>query len=104
MLTTLHHLHDRVNGLINVLLFETQLKRLTDDAEINIRQYAIVSQLLERGQSISLSELRKAAWYLGLYASLTDKTKQRDLKRLIDAELIIKDKEDRLWPGFVEVG
>ncbi|CAG0906717.1 unnamed protein product [Cyprideis torosa] len=103
MLATLHRLHDRVNGLIKVLLFETQLKRLHDDADINTRQYAIVSQLLERGQPINLSHLRKAAWYLGLYASLTDKTKQRDLKRLIDAKLIIKDKEERLWPGFVDV-
>ncbi|HFD87414.1 MAG TPA: Fic family protein, partial [Gammaproteobacteria bacterium] len=43
-LDSLQHLHDRVNRLVTVLLFENDLKRRHDAREINARQYAIASQ------------------------------------------------------------
>lgn len=102
ILVSVNKLHDRVNSLINLLLFENDLKRRHDDREINSRQYAIVTQLLEAGNPILLASLRKAPWYLALYSKLTDKTRQRDLIRLKALGLVIQDDRSRLWPGFVE--
>lgn len=100
MLSSIHKLHDRVNNLVNVLLFENELKRRHDEKEINSRQYAIVSQIMQAG-TMSLSELRRAPWYLALYTRLTDKTKQRDLAQLKTEGLINQDKDNRLWPGCI---
>jgi len=102
MLSTLNALHDRVNDLVILLLFENELKRLHDAKEINARQYAIVSQVLEAGGNLSLADLRRAPWYLGLYTQRTDKTKQRDLRRLREKKLLVLDMDNRLWPGCVE--
>lgn len=102
MLTSIHKLHDRVNNLVNIILFENDVKRRHDEKEINTRQYAIVTQLMETGAPVPLATLRRAPWYLALYAKLTDKTKQRDLSRLKEEGLIIQDKQNRLWPGCIE--
>jgi Fic family protein len=100
MLISLNKLHDRVNDLIHILLFETEIKRRYDQKEINSRQYAIVSQVLNAGSPILLSDLRQAPWYRALYEKLTDKTKQRDLYGLQEQKLIRLDDQRRLWPGF----
>ena len=102
MLSTLNRLHDRVNRMVHVILFENELKRLHDTKEINARQYAIVSQVLDAGPALSLAELRRAPWYLALYTQRTEKTKQRDLRRLREHNLLKLDKNNRLWPGFIE--
>jgi Fic family protein len=102
MLTTLNRLHDRVNNLVRVILFENELKRLHDTKEINARQYAIVSQVLDAGPGLSLAEMRRAPWYVALYTQRTDKTKQRDLRHLRERNLLKVDKGNRLWPGFIE--
>lgn len=101
MLTSLNNLHDRVNRLVNVLLFENDVKRRHDEKQINARQYAIVSQILAAGHPVPLAELRRAPWYLALYAQRTDKTRQRDLRKLREQQLIYQDEENRLWPGFL---
>jgi len=101
MLSTLNALHDRVNDLVVLLLFENELKRRHDAKEINARQYAIVSQVLDAGRALPLAELRRAPWYLALYTQRTDKTKQRDLRRLREQKLLVLDKNNRLWPGFL---
>lgn len=102
MLASLNKLHDRVNSLVHLVLFENDVKRRHDEKEINARQYAIISQLMETGRPIHINELRKAPWYLALYTKLTDKTKQRDIRRLRESGLIILDKKGRLWPSIVE--
>lgn len=101
MLTSIHKLHDRVNNLVNIILFENDLKRRHDEKAINTRQYAIVTQLMESGAPVPLAALRRAPWYLALYDKLTDKTKQRDLSRLKEQGLIIQDNQNRLWPGCI---
>ncbi len=100
-LDSLQRLHDRVNQLITALLFENDLKRRHDAREINARQYAIASQILDAGRPVPLKELRRAPWYLALYARLTDKTKQRDLRRLRELGLVREDEQRRLRPGFI---
>ncbi|MFC1747972.1 Fic family protein [Pseudomonadota bacterium] len=103
MLTSINTLHDRVNTLIGHLLLENEVKRLHDEKEINARQYAIVSQIMAAGKPVPISELRKAPWYQALYVKLTDKTKQRDLKRLRELGVVIQDGGHLLWAGCVGV-
>jgi Fic family protein len=102
LLATLNSLHGRVNDIVRVLLFATDVKRQHDAKEINARQYAIVTQVLEAGRPVPLADLRRAPWYLALYAKRTDKTRQRDLRRLREQGLLVLDKDNRLWPGFAQ--
>jgi Fic family protein len=54
----------------------------------------------ERDIRLLLEQL--IAWYQALYLQLTDKTKQRDLRRLREEGLIVVDKKNRLWPGVFQ--
>jgi len=100
MRQTINDLHDRVNRIVAMLLYESTIRRALDDKRINVRQYTIASQLLDRGPQ-PLDELRKAPWYASLYLKLNPKTRQRDLHRLREMQLLYLDAENRLWPGFV---
>lgn len=100
MFESLNKLHDRVNDLVKILIYENHLKKMLDAKTINARQYAIVSQLLSLGHPIQLKTLRQSPWYIALYSRLTDKTIQRDLKRLKDLKLIVQDDKNELWPYF----
>ncbi len=101
MLAGINRLHDRVNVIVRLLLFETRIKHLRDTKEINLRQYAILTQVIERDKPIKIDELRRAPWFEALYARLGDKTKQRDLSRLREQELLFVDEKGIVWPGFV---
>lgn len=102
MLETINHLHNRVNRLIHIVLYEANLKRLHDDKGINDRQYAIVNAVLHNGSGMALNHLKKEPWYLALYSKLTDKTKSRDLSKLKELKLVVVDENGYLAPGFVE--
>lgn len=101
MRLTINNLHDRVNRIVSMLLFESNIRRALDDKQINVRQYTILSQLLDRGRPYSLDELRQAPWYSSLYLKRNDKTRQRDLHRLREMELAFLDTDNTLWPGFI---
>lgn len=101
MRQTINGLHDRVNRLVTTLLYESEIRRALDSKDINVRQYTILSHLLDRGQPLPLAELRHAPWYASLYLKLNDKTRQRDLRRLRELELAHLDTDDALWPGFM---
>jgi len=101
MRTTINTLHDRVNGMVNILLFESNIRRALDDKVINVRQYTILSQLLDKGKPISLDEIRQMPWYTSLYLKLNDKTRQRDLHRLRELGLVVLDSDKALWPNFI---
>ena len=103
MRVSINRLHDRVNQIVKVLLFQTQIHQLHDEKQLNARQYTIVSQLLAAGGPLPLAEIRRAPWYRTLYLKLTDKTRQRDLRRLRDLGLVKVDQKERLWPGFASV-
>lgn len=103
MRVSINRLHDRVNQIVKVLLFQTQIHQLHDEKQLNARQYTIVSQLLAAGGPLPLAEIRRAPWYRTLYLKLTDKTRQRDLHRLRDLGLVKVDQKERLWPGFASV-
>jgi len=98
MLETVNDLHDRVNHLVGILLFESRCRRLLDAKEVNARQYTIVSQLMGHGP-MPLDEVKHAPWYVSLYLKLNDKTRSRDLKKLRDMGLVFLDNDHMLWPG-----
>lgn len=98
MRQTINGLHDRVNRIVALLLYESNIRRALDDKKINARQYTIVSQLLAQGRPLLLDEVRQAPWYASLYLKLNLKTRQRDLHRLREMELVYLDADNRLWP------
>lgn len=102
MRQTINGLHDRVNRIVAMLLYESRIRRALDEKEINPRQYTIVSQLLGKGRPLPLEEIRQAPWYASLYLKLNDKTRQRDLQRLRKMELVYLDTTNQLWPGFIQ--
>lgn len=99
LLSSINHLHQRASRLIGNRLFRNELQRRYTEKQINPRQYAIATQVLEAGAPIPLAGLRKAPWYQALYSKLTDKTRQRDLSGLKGQGLIIQDSHNRLVPG-----
>lgn len=102
MLVNINNLHDRVNALIALILYENEVKRLYDEKAINARQYAIVSQVMAADKPVMLADLRKAPWYQALYVKLTDKTKQRDLKGLRELGIVMQDELNQLWLGCLQ--
>lgn len=100
MRLTINNLHDRVNGIVSMLLYESDIRRALDDKQINVRQYTILSQLLDRGP-LRLDEIRQAPWYGSLYLKRNDKTRQRDLRGLREMELAFLDADNTLWPSFI---
>ena len=102
MLASIDRLHDRVNDMIKSLLFESRVKHMRDTKEINLRQYAILTQIMERGKPIPIDELRRAPWLTALYAKLGDKTKQRDLSKLREQKLLYIDEKGLLRPGVTK--
>jgi Fic family protein len=101
MLAGINRLHDRVNAIVRLLLFETRIKHLRDTKEINLRQYAILTQVMERDKPVKMDELRRSPWFEALYVRLGDKTRQRDLSSLREQELLFVDEKGIVWPGFM---
>lgn len=98
---TIGQLHDRVNRLVTVLLYESRIRSALDDKQINARQYTLLSMLLSHGGPWPLADLRQLPWYTSLYLKRNDKTRSRDLYRLRELGLAHLDTEDALWPGFI---
>ena len=99
MRSVIHRLHEHGNRIVGILLFESTIRRALDRKEISARQYTILSQLLDKGPT-GLDEVRHSPWYQSLYIKLNDKTRQRDLNRLREMELLFLDEKNQLWPGF----
>jgi Fic family protein len=96
MLSVLNLLHDRVNRIIAMLLYETSLNTKLQHKAINMRQFTIVNNLLPHGTVYSLKSVQSQAWYQGLYRKLTPKTRARDLKGLAEQGLIAITEDKKL--------
>lgn len=103
MRISINRLHDRVNRIVKVLLFQTQVRHLYDEKQLNGRQYTIINQLLATSEPLTLADIRREPWYQNLYLKLSDKTRQRDLYRLRELGLVTVDPKEQLWPGFVSL-
>ncbi|MDG4551170.1 MAG: Fic family protein [Candidatus Contendobacter sp.] len=88
MRVVINRLHDRVNLIVYVLLFQSRIRKLLDVRKINTRQYTILAQLLTLPPPVSLERLRQSPWYQALYLQRGDKTRQRDLRQLRERGLI----------------
>ncbi len=101
MRVSINRLHDRVNQIVGLLLFKTQVRQWYDENMLNVRQYTITNQLLAANLPLTLAEMRRTPWYQNLYQQLADKTRQRDLRQLQELKLVVLDERARLWPGCV---
>lgn len=98
LLIVINRLHDRVNHLISLVLYENKLGDHLRSKEINTRQFTIINNLYAYGLDHPLKEVQSKSWYTGLYENLTERTKYRDIKKLEKLELIViePDKNIRL--------
>ena len=96
MRVVINRLHDRVNLIVSVLLFQSKIRELLDVKKINTRQYTILTQLLTLPPPASLERLRQSPWYQALYLQRGDKTRQRDLRQLRELGLV-RSKADQVW-------
>jgi cell filamentation protein, protein adenylyltransferase len=87
MLEALNSLHDRVNAMVGILLYETKVHSLLAEKQINSRQYTIIYNLLNNANR-DLAKLQTELWYKGLYEKRTRRTRDRDLRKLVDLKLI----------------
>lgn len=101
MRQVIDRLHVRVNDMVQGLLFEARLAQMFNHGEINARQNAIALAVYERGRPQPYEEIRREQWYRTLYAKVTDKTRQRDLRALYQLGLLRLDADGKLRPGFV---
>ncbi len=99
MRVVINRLHDRVNQIVAGLLFESRIRQLLDEKEINTRQYTILTQLLTQKPPVSLEQLRQSPWYQALYLKLGDKTQQRDLRQLRERGLV-RLEAGQIWLGL----
>ncbi|MFZ5592756.1 MAG: Fic family protein [Pseudomonadota bacterium] len=94
MLTVLNNLHDHVNQIIAYLLYRSRVRDLHEGKMINTRQYTIVTHLLSQGLRHKLAEIQAQPWYAALYKGLTTKTRARDIKGLVEHQLIVIGDDD----------
>jgi Fic family protein len=102
MRQSLEDLHDQVNLAVKVLMFEMTIRVMHEKKQINARQLAIVTQINKAGK-LSMNELRNSPWHNALYVRLSDKTRQRDLKKLTDGGLLILDDDRNILPGWLNI-
>ena len=90
-------LHSRVNQLLGFILYEHYVSSCYRERKINERQFMIINNLLPRGKEHALRSVQSQAWYTGMYEKLTRKTRDRDLRKLVELGLVsIQDRELKL--------
>ena len=87
-LTVFNQLHDRINEILGHLLYKSRLRDLYELKAINNRQYHIVNNLLQVGATLTFTDMQSQLWYNSLYEKLTAKTRARDMKGLLEQQLI----------------
>lgn len=97
----IERLHLRVQAMVVQLLFENDIRARFEGSEINQRQYAILRKVIDHGKPLPIAELRAEPWYRAMYEKKTDKTRQRDMRKLLDAGFVHQDSHGKLWPEFV---
>lgn len=98
--TVIERLHGRVNFMVGRLLFEALVRQHLDQKKLNPRQYAIVRHVLDHGRPLPLATLRADPRYQAMYYRKTDKTRQRDLRQLLDLGLLRLEEKGALSPDF----
>lgn len=86
MREVINKLHNRVNTMVSGLLYQVQVNNMFQSKTINMRQLAILNNLL--AVDYDLNKLQSQPWYKGLYSKLTTRTQHRDLVQMIALDLI----------------
>ena len=77
MRQTINGLHDRVNRLVGMLLFESTIRRALDSRQINVRQYNHPFPPARLRTAAAARRAAPRALVLSLYLKLNDKTPAR---------------------------
>lgn len=85
---TFFSLHARTNQYISIVLYENIVSSCYREKKINERQFTIINNLLPKGYEHPIETVRSQAWYTGMYERLTRKTRDRDLRKLVELGLI----------------
>lgn len=79
MLETLNQLIARAHKIIGILLFQAVLHHKLRTRKINLRQFSIIDNILNRNIKPSLNSLKAEMWYAELYRKLSTKTRLREI-------------------------
>lgn len=78
----------RITVLIRRLVFRELLSQLKDQKELTARQFDLLSLLLDAPRDFSLNDLMNDRPFSLLYRKVTKQTARRDVKRLLELNLI----------------
>ncbi|MDH4274154.1 MAG: Fic family protein [Gammaproteobacteria bacterium] len=87
MFDVINRAHERASHIIAGILFENRLQHLLKGKKINVRQHAIVAQLMSLHTPPALADLQAQPWYDALYQKLSPKTRSRDILGLAEYQL-----------------
>lgn len=104
MLTTVNRLQDMANYIISKILFDANINYLHTAKKINDRQHSIVSQLTANPSIGEKGGLSAQPWYVSLYRNLTDRTKTRDLNKLVELGLVERSKDGGVKLNYAQPG
>ena len=104
MLTTVNRLQDMANHIISKILFDANINHLHTVKTINDRQHTIISQLTANPTIGGKGRLSTQPWYVSLYRNLTDRTKSRDLNKLVELGLVERSKEGSVKLKYAQPG
>lgn len=104
LLNTINRLHDRANDIISIILFNSQVNIFYSQKKINSRQYTIVNNISYNPELCDQEKLKIAPWYTSLYINLTERTRKRDLDKLVDLGLLKIVKGKRIEISYATPG
>lgn len=96
MRDTIHQLHDRINEMTRVLLYNYRLNEAKQTKTLNERQYLIARLIHDQPGHYTRKTLAENIHYQLIYQKVTERTERRDWLGL--AEWITTDAEKRLYP------
>lgn len=87
----------RITVLIKRFVFREVLAQLKDQKEITIRQFSLLSFLLDAPRDFSLNDLMNERPFSLFYKKVTKQTARRDLTRLLELNLVEEVEEGRYF-------
>lgn len=90
----------RITVLIGGPVFRELLLQLKDQKELTARQFDLLSLLLDAPRVFSLNDLMNDRPFSLLYKKFTKQTVRRDVKRLLELNLVGESEEGRYSLDF----
>ncbi len=96
MMHATNRAQDKLNESLAGRLFDAHLHCLFSEGQLNLRQHVIVTQLKLSSEPLTSEMIFSEPWSKALYEGLSDRTKKRDIKGLIELGLVFLDDEENL--------